>query len=107
VKNKLAKIKNEILEQELINEASRNKLVKLKQGKNQLEQKILFANEEPRVSDHAMLRIIERKAGYPVEELRKQVLTPEIIRAIEAGAKSVTIGDCEFKIKGKTITTVI
>jgi hypothetical protein len=45
----------------------------------------------PRVSEHALLRYLERVYGLDVEALRREILTPEICGQIAAGAVTVTI----------------
>jgi len=62
---------------------------------------------DARISDHALLRYVERVLEIDVEKLRNHLLSKEIRCAIEAGAKSVTIDGIKFIVQGKTIVTMI
>lgn len=61
----------------------------------------------PRVSDHAVLRFLERVRGLDVEAVRAEILTPEIAMAIKAGAVAVTIKGLRFPVKEGCIVTVL
>lgn len=63
--------------------------------------------ERPSVTDHAVLRYLERVMGVDVEAIRDGLLTPEIKQAIRLGAKSVTVQGVTFKVEGPRIVTVI
>jgi len=41
------------------------------------------------VTDHALLRWIERHLQVDIEALRKSILTPSVVEAIECGASAV------------------
>lgn len=41
----------------------------------------------PKVSDHAVLRYLERSIGLDVDAVREAILTPFVRAAIEAGAE--------------------
>jgi hypothetical protein len=60
-----------------------------------------------RVSDHALIRYLERKHGFDFEGLRLSILTPERIAAIKAGAKAIDHDGYSFKVADGVITTVI
>lgn len=58
------------------------------------------------VSDHAVVRYMERVLGFHVETVRWAI--EHVCReAVEAGASSVRIGGLTYMIKGKTVTTII
>jgi hypothetical protein len=61
----------------------------------------------PRVSDHAVLRYIERVMGVDVEQIRRGLLTPLVRQAMIAGAKQVTIEGVTFVIDNQTLVTVV
>lgn len=61
----------------------------------------------PRVSDHAVLRYLERVKGLDIEKIRSEILTPDIAAAIRAGATAVTISGARFPVRGGVIVTVI
>lgn len=65
------------------------------------------SSDEPRVSDHAMLRLLERVGGFDVEKLRQQVLSPERKAAIKAGASSIRFDKHRLIVKGGTVVTVL
>jgi hypothetical protein len=62
---------------------------------------------KPRVSDHAVLRFAERVFGFEFHDLKKEILSPRVVEAIEAGATSVTIQGVKMIVKNKTIVTVL
>ena len=82
-------------------------LGKLGQEKGELLQQIKTARQSPRVSDHAVIRYLERKHGFSFEKVRKELLTPEVVRAMDAGADGVKVNGCTLKIKGRTVATCI
>jgi len=62
--------------------------------------------QAPRVSDHAVLRYLERSLEIPVDKVREKLLS--LTRsAIEAGAASVKVDGLRFVIQDKTVVTVI
>ena len=61
----------------------------------------------PRVSDHAVIRYMERKLGQDFDDIRKIILTDEVKDAINAGAKSIKFDGMKLRVKDKCITTVI
>jgi hypothetical protein len=60
-----------------------------------------------RVSDHAIIRFLERKHGFDFEALRREILTPSRVLAIKSGAKAIDHDGVSFKVADGTITTVI
>lgn len=60
-----------------------------------------------RVSDHALLRYIERVNGIDFDDARRSILTPTVVEAIRAGAKRVRVDGMVYIIKDKTIVTII
>lgn len=61
----------------------------------------------PTVSDHALLRYIERAHGIDIEALRAKVLTPSVVTAIKAGASAVKSSVGTMVIKGTTVVTFL
>ena len=60
----------------------------------------------PQVSDHALLRWLERRYGFNVEAERKKI-DSLCDNAIRAGAKLVKVEGVQFVIKnGRVITTL-
>lgn len=65
------------------------------------------AAQKPKVSDHAVLRYIERHIGIDVEAIRDQLLTPQVISAMNIGCTGYKINGGTLKFNGKTVTTYI
>ena len=75
--------------------------------RQELLRAIEAALKEPRVSDHAVIRYLERKYGFSFDAVRAEILTADRIAAINAGAKSIKHEGVSFLVRDKTITTVI
>lgn len=66
------------------------------------------AAEEPLVSEHAMLRYIERVMGVDLDEVRAAILDPRTAEAIKALGSGVYPGEgFRLRVRGKTIVTVL
>lgn len=61
----------------------------------------------PRVSDHALLRFIERVMGIDVDAIRDRILSDNIVSAIKAGATAVTVDSVRMVVKDNVVVTVI
>lgn len=62
---------------------------------------------EPRVTDHALLRYIERVMEVDVEQLRENILTDNIKNALKAGATGVKVDGICFIAKEGVLVTVL
>lgn len=62
---------------------------------------------EPRLSDHALLRFIERVLGVDLDQLRERLLSPAIVEAIKAGATEIIAGEVTFVVDGVIIVTTL
>lgn len=61
-----------------------------------------------KISDHALLRYLERVKGIDLEEARREMRCPALLAAIEMGARTVIHGSgARFKISGDTVVTVL
>ena len=60
-----------------------------------------------RVSDHAIVRYLERFKDVDIMSVRKEILTPEIVSAIRAGASTVHLNGAVFKVTNGVITTIM
>ncbi len=60
-----------------------------------------------RVSDHALVRYLERVKGFDMAALRAEILTPGVVAAIEAGARTIKLGDVKFPVNDGVICTVL
>lgn len=62
---------------------------------------------EPRISDHALLRFIERVYGVDVDAARSEVMTPSVVMALKTGATAITVRGVKMVAKDGTIVTVL
>ncbi len=62
---------------------------------------------EPVVSDHAILRYLERKFKFDVNGIRNEILTDERKGAIKAGAIKIKVDGIDFVVKNGVIVTSI
>lgn len=61
----------------------------------------------PSISDHALLRYIERVHGIDIQALRQGLLTDNTVKAIKAGAAAVKTEECTLVIRDMTVVTVM
>lgn len=59
------------------------------------------------VSDHALVRYMERVMNLDLDSIRQQILTPERVSAIKAGAVEIIGGDCTLRCKNRTVITIV
>jgi len=59
------------------------------------------------VSDHALLRYLEKRFKLDLPTLRAEILTPYRVNAIEAGANKIRFDGLTFIVKDQTIVTVM
>ena len=59
----------------------------------------------PTVSDHALLRYIERVCGVDIDALKDELLTDAVVLAIKSGATGVKTPHGTMVIKGSTVVT--
>lgn len=70
-----------------------------------IETRIAASRDSITVSDHAVIRYLERRYGFDFENVRNEILSPAVRSAVNLGAAGVKIDGGTFKIAGKTITT--
>jgi len=80
---------------------------KLKKQAGDVKAKLSIKKRPASISDHAVLRFLERKYAFDFEKIRKQLLSPKVKSAMEAGASGVKIEGGTLKIRNKTVTTFI
>lgn len=75
----------------------------------QIKEQIQQASTEPTVTEHALLRYIERTYGVDLEEIRKTILTPTTVSAIKALGSGKYPLPCGGKavVKGMAIISVV
>jgi hypothetical protein len=61
----------------------------------------------PTISDHALLRYIERIHGVDVEAMKTALLTETVVLAIKSGATAVKSPAGTMVIKGSTVVTLL
>lgn len=61
----------------------------------------------PRITDHAVLRFLERVKGVDLAAVRAEMATPEVCAAVKAGARSVITQGHALVIENGTIITVL
>lgn len=62
---------------------------------------------DPQISDHAVIRFLERKYNFEFESLKAELLTETMKLAIRMGAASVKSNGGRFMIRGHKATTFI
>jgi dTDP-4-amino-4,6-dideoxygalactose transaminase len=89
-----------------------DELVKTKQReasllRSAIEEIRVETTEPIKVSDHALIRYIERVKGIDLEGYRAEMLSVERRAAINAGATAITIDGAKFVVKDRAIVTCI
>jgi len=72
-----------------------------------IEQSKSIVADVPTVSDHALIRYLERFHGFDLDKFRKEMLTEERYNAILAGCDEIKLDKVTFKVSGKVIVTVV
>jgi septal ring factor EnvC (AmiA/AmiB activator) len=57
------------------------------------------------ISDHALVRWLERHHGMDLEQYRREMVTPGLRDAVSAGAEGFKTAQGLFKMKGRVVTT--
>lgn len=63
--------------------------------------------EGPRVTNHALLRFLERITQISVQDVERMILSADNVAAIEAGASRITANGITLVIKDKAVVTVL
>ena len=59
------------------------------------------------LSDHALIRYMERRYGIDFEPYRKEIMTSFNISAIKQGAGTIKVNGLSLKVRDKCIVTVL
>lgn len=62
---------------------------------------------ETRVTDHALVRYLERVLKIDLDVVRREILTPAVVDALKTGATGVTVNGVKFIAKDGILITVI
>jgi hypothetical protein len=63
---------------------------------------------EPYISDHAVLRYLERVHGIDVEAIRKTMMSPAVHAAVMIGGDTVKLSSgARLKLQGHVVQTVL
>lgn len=65
------------------------------------------AKVTPRISDHAVIRYLERHFEFDFNSIRNDLLTKTILIAMKMGAKAVKVDGGKFIIRDQTVTTFV
>ena len=68
--------------------------------------KRLRVSPEPRCSEHALLRYIERTRNIDVDAIRAEIMTPAIVAALKTGVTAITVKGIRMVCKDGVIVTV-
>lgn len=61
----------------------------------------------PRVSDHALIRFLERHHKFDLDKFRDEILDDDTKAAIKAGATTINRCGVKFRVQGNVITTTL
>lgn len=66
-------------------------------------------NNNVKISEHAILRYLERVKGIDIPEIEKEILTDDVLSFVETlgGSGKYPIGNFQIVMKDYTITTVV
>lgn len=62
---------------------------------------------QAQVSDHAVLRYLERVRGINIQAIRNEILTPQRVELMALGCKTIKGNGYELVIKNYTVITVL
>jgi hypothetical protein len=65
------------------------------------------ARRQARVTDHALVRYMERVIGLPVEQIRAEMLTDTVLQAMSMNASSVSGDGFKLVIDNFSIVTTL
>lgn len=91
--------------------ANRAKARSLDHDLRELEERIKICRENKEqniiLTDHALLRYIERKYNIDIDKMRDEIMQPNVISAIKCGAKSIETDGIKFVFDKRTIVTAL
>ena len=63
-------------------------------------------NRRPKITDHALIRYLERVYGFDLEQVREDLMTDDVKSAIKMGAKSVKVDGYTLVVKDYAVVTI-
>lgn len=106
-RSRLKSVSKEIEELRDTVKAGQKKLSFLENEERELTKFLNTPAENIGVSDHALLRYLERKYGFNFDNYRAEILTPDRISMIKNGANTISVDGVKLKIEKNTVVTVI
>lgn len=61
---------------------------------------------QPIVTDHAVIRYLERVYEMDIAKLRAEILSPQVRAALKLGASAVNVGEFRYVLEGNTVITI-
>lgn len=83
-----------------------NIIKELRCKRNEATEKLQFFNQTPVMTDHAVLRYMERVMGVDVDSIRNKIFEPGVQSVINGGASRVTIDGLTFIVRNKAVVTL-
>lgn len=106
-RSRLSKLQKEIESQRLLVSQGQKTLSALEREQKELTVFLNTPSQVIGVSDHALIRYLERKYGFNFQQYRDEILTPDRVSAIQAGAQTITANGIKMKVDKNTIVTVL
>ena len=107
LKDKLKQIDSDLLEVNAKIRPLSQAVSALREERQEILYKIEYSKKQPRVTDHAVIRLLERRYGFDFEEYRNQILDESAIKAINAGAQKIKRDGMQLIIKDKAVVTIL
>jgi hypothetical protein len=63
-------------------------------------------NQPPRITDHAVVRYLERVKGVDIEATRAEIAAI-VRRGVDLGAQSVILDGMRYRLEGPHVVTVV
>jgi len=106
-RSRLKDLVNEIEKTKLECSSLQKKLSNLQKEQTDLTVFLNKPSETIGISDHALIRYLERKYGFDFQPYRDEILTEDRIKMILSGAQTIIANGVKMKIDKNTIVTVI
>lgn len=90
-----------------INQTRKRKAASLAEVQAELTRRKDGTKFQPSLSDHALLRYIERFCGFDVEALRARLMTDGLVTALRAGAAKYTENQVTYLLRDNTVVTIV